>query len=284
MRQPGRSSRTATGWWRRALTTLPALMWAAIILIPILVMISIAFRTSASYSADPIAIPHGLTLGNFARAWIDGNLFSAFVNTAIITVASVLLIVAIGSLASYSIVRWVGSGGNRLYVYFALGLIVPFQLGLPTLYKIWAQLGLVDNLFGVILIQVGAGLPFAIFLYSGFLRTVPLELEESAKLDGASDLRTFVSIVFPLLRPATATVVILEAIAVWNDLIVSLYFLQSTNNQTLPKATIGFQSLFNNDTPVIFACAILTVIPIIAIFISLQRFFLSGLTAGALRS
>ncbi len=262
---------------------LPAIVWVAIILVPIVFLVFISLRTRGAYARSPLAFPESFEIGNYADAWNQGTIPSAFVNTLVITLVSVAGVVVLASLAAYGIVRWRGRAGGGIYVYFVLGLIVPFQLGLPLLFKIFAGAGLTDTLPGVILVQIGAGLPFAVFLYSGFLRSVPLELEEAARIDGAGDVRTFVSIVFPLLRPVTATVVILTAINVWNDLIVSLFFLSSPGNQTLPLATVGFRSLVSSNQPVIFACAVITVLPIIVLFVVLQRFFMSGLTQGALR-
>jgi raffinose/stachyose/melibiose transport system permease protein len=262
---------------------LPAIVWAVVILVPLVFLVFISLRTSSAYGAAPLGFPESFDISNYLAAWNQGAIPIAFINTLIITAASVVGVVILASLAAYGIVRWRGRGGGGFYVYFVLGLIVPFQLGLPLLFKIFAGAGLTDSLPGVIIVQVGAGLPLAVFLYTGFLRSVPLELEEAARIDGAGDVRTFVSIVFPLLRPVTATVVILTAITVWNDLIVSLFFLSTPGNQTLPLATIGFRSLISNNQPVIFACAVITVLPIIVLFIVLQRFFISGLTQGALR-
>lgn len=262
---------------------LPAIVWAIAILVPILFLLFISVRTTAAYGAAPLAFPETFEISNYIAAWNQGAIPIAFLNTIIITAASIIGVVLLASMAAYGIARWRGRGGGGFYVYFVLGLIVPFQLGLPLLFKLFAGAGLTDTLPGVIVVQIGAGLPLAVFLYTGFLRSVPLELEEAAHIDGAGDLRTFVSIVFPLLRPVTATVVILTAITVWNDLIVSLFFLSTPGNQTLPLATIGFRSLISNNQPVIFACAVITVLPIIVLFIVLQRFFISGLTQGALR-
>jgi raffinose/stachyose/melibiose transport system permease protein len=262
---------------------LPAIIWAALVLIPIIFLIFISLRTEQAYSAHPLNFPEFFDFQNYIDGWNQGTIPTAFVNNLIVTVLAVIGVVVFASFAAYGIVRWHGRGGSRLYVYFVLGLIVPFQLGLPILFKIWAGLGLTDSLPGVILVQIGAELPLAVFLYAGFLRSIPVELEEAARIDGAGDLRTFVSVVFPLLRPVTATVVILTAIGVWNDLIVSLFFLSTPANQTLPLATIGFVSIISSNQPVIFACAVITVLPIIALFVLLQRFFMSGLTQGALR-
>jgi raffinose/stachyose/melibiose transport system permease protein len=277
------ASRTAARRGGEILRLLPAIIWAALIIVPILYLVFISLRTATAYAADPLGLPKSFDIQNYIDAWNQGTIPSAFLNNLIVTAVSVVGVVALASLAAYGLVRWIGRAGNRFYVFFVLGLIVPFQLGLPILFKLWAGIGLVDSLPGVILIQIGANLPLAVFLYAGFLRSVPLELEEASRIDGAGDFRIFVSIVFPLLRPVTATVVILTAINVWNDLVVSLFFLSTPTNQTLPLTVIGFVSIVSSNQPLIFACAVITVLPIIVMFVVLQRFFMSGLTAGALR-
>lgn len=259
------------------------IFWALLIAVPLGYLVIISFRTAQQYAVDPLGLPSSWQIDNYARAWVDGHLAISFLNTAIVTVVGVVGVVALASAAAYTITRWVGRLGSGFYVLFALGLIVPFQLGLPTLYRMWAQLHLVNTLPGVILIHIGASLPLAVFLYCGFLQTVPRELEEAARIDGAGDVRTFVSVVFPLLRPVTATVAILSGIGMWNDLLLSIYFLQTPDKQTLPRATFAFSGIYQYDLPVIFACAVLTVIPILVLFIALQRFFLSGLSSGALK-
>jgi raffinose/stachyose/melibiose transport system permease protein len=282
-RRRSHSSRMASRRVGSALRLLPAIVWAALILLPLAFLVFISLRTAQAYAKSPLDIPRSLDLQNYVDAWSQGTVPTAFLNNIIVTAATVVGVVVLSSIAGYGIVRWRGRAGSRFYVFFVLGLIVPFQLGLPILFKMWAQLGLVDSLPGIILVQIGASLPLAVFLYAGFLRSVPLELEEAARIDGAGDLRTFVSVVFPLLRPATATVVILTAITVWNDLVVSLFFLSTPTNQTLPLTIIGFVSIVSSNQPLIFACAVITVLPIIVLFVVLQRFFMSGLTTGALR-
>ncbi|MET0887361.1 MAG: carbohydrate ABC transporter permease [Mycetocola sp.] len=271
---------------RRVLSVIqlaPAVVWALFVAIPIAYLVLVSLRTRQEYSANPLGLPTNPAWENYATAWVEGGLLQSFLNNIIVTVVSVAGTVLLASMASYAIARWRGRIGNGFYLLFVLGLIVPFQLGLPTLYRIWVQAGLVDSLWGVILIHIAAGLPFAIFLYSGFLLTVPLELEESARVDGAGDVRTFVSVVFPLLRPVTATVVILTSIGVWNDLLIALYFLQSPDKSTLSRSTLAFVSDYSSNIPVVFACAVLIVAPILVLFVLLQRFFISGLTQGALR-
>ena len=274
-----RASRPRFGGLRYIIPTL----WAVMIIVPLASMVFTALKSSSDYATNPIGAPRQFMWSNFWRVWTQGDLPNAFLNNAIITIVTVAVVVLIGSLAAYGLTRWIGRTGRVAYIYFILGLVVPFQLGLPSLYKLWVTLGWVDWLGGVIVVQIGAGLPLAIFLFSGFLLSVPLELEEAASIDGAGDIRTFFSIVFPLLRPITATVSILTGIAVWNDLIVSLFFLQSPENLTLPRVLVGYSSLYGTDVPLLFASAIISIAPIAVGFVVLQRFFVAGLTSGALR-
>lgn len=259
-------------------------LWALAVLIPVILMFLGSLRTRQDYAAQPIGWPAQLSVGNYFQAWNDANLGPAYLNNIVVTVATVVGVILLGSLAAYGIVRGTSRAISRVgYALFALGLIVPFQLGLPALYKMWVAAGLVDSLVGIILVLIGSSLPLAVFLYAGFMATIPLELEEAARVDGASALRTYRSIVFPLLGPVHATVVVLTSIAVWNDLIVALFFLQSPENLTLSRATLGFTSAYNNNVPVIYAAAILVIVPIFVLFLFMQRFLVSGITQGALK-
>lgn len=258
-------------------------VWAVMILIPIAFMVFGSLRTRQEYALDPRGLPSDPQFANYATAWIDANLATAYVNNIVVTVAAVLGVIALGSLAAYGIARSAGPFSAAGYAYFALGLIVPFQLGLPALYKMAVRVGLVDNLFGVVLVHIGTQLPLAVFLYSGFLATIPLELEESARVDGAGTFRVFRSIVFPLLEPVHATVVVLTSIAIWNDLIVSLFFLQSEGNLTLSRTTLSFMSLYNSNIPVIYASGVIVVLPILVLFFVMQRYLVAGITQGALK-
>jgi raffinose/stachyose/melibiose transport system permease protein len=270
------------GRWGALLYLFPV-VWAAMIAVPMIFLVMGSLRTRGEYLLDPVAVPTVPQFENYVTAWEDADLAGAFLNNLIVTVLAVGGIAVLGSLAAYGVVRWRGRGSGFWYGFFALGLIVPFQLGLPALYKLWVQAGLVDSLLGVILVHIGVNLPLAIFLYAGFLLGVPIELEESARVDGASSFRVFRSIVFPLLGPVHATVVILTAIGVWNDLLISVFFLQSKDNLTLARATLTFMSTYNSNTPVVYAAAVLVVVPILLLFVILQRFFVSGLTQGALK-
>lgn len=261
----------------------PLLLWTVLLLVPLVTTVGIALKTRYDLLINPIGWPHPVVWGNIGTAWQDGDLGIALLNSVIITTCGVLGLVVIGSSAAYPLARRVGRWPSGLYLYFILGLIVPLQLGLIPLYRAWQWLGLVDSQLGVILIQIGELLPLTIFLFTGFIKTVPRELEEAAAIDGASQFRTFWTIVFPLLRPVTATVIIVTSLVIWNDFLIPLLFLQQPDLQTIPLAIYGFVGEYSQSWNLIFASIVVSSLPIIALFLILQRSFIKGLTGGALK-
>jgi raffinose/stachyose/melibiose transport system permease protein len=201
----------------------------------------------------------------------------------LITSCTLLGLIVCGAMAAYPLARFTGPWSQRTYLYFVAGLIVPIQLGLFPLYKEMHDLELINTYHGVILLYIAINLPFVIFLYTGFIKTVPRELEEAALLDGAGPMQTFWMIVFPLLRPVTATVAITSTLSIWNDFFIPLIFLQRDGMQTLPLAIYNFVGQFNNNWSLIFASVIISSLPLIVLFLILQRYFIKGIAAGAVR-
>src|SRR5215831_5890040 len=192
----------------RGLALLVVLFWSAMVVIPLVVLLSVALKSPVDLLNNPMGWPARFVWSNFADAWNNAALGQAFFNSALITGATVIGLVVCGSLAAYPLARFSGPWFQRTYVYFLVGLIFPIQLGLYPLYKEMHDLQLINTYYGVVLLYIAINLPFVIFLYAGFIKTVPRELEEAALLDGAGPMRTFWVIVFPLLTPVTATVAI----------------------------------------------------------------------------
>lgn len=268
---------------KRGAAIVPLTIWTLFLLVPLVTAVSIAFKTRFDLLVNPLGLPHPFAGNNIITAWTQADLSAALVNSLIITGGAVLGLVVLGSIAAYPLARRVGRWPRGIYTYFVLGLIVPLQLGLIPLYRTWNWLGLVDTHLGVILIQIGALLPLVIFLYTGFIKTVPRELEEAAAIDGASQWRTFWTIVFPLLRPVTATVIIVTSLVIWNDFLIALLFLQDPTLQTVPLAIYGFVGQYSQSWNLIFASIVVSSLPIIVVFLVLQGSFIKGLTGGALK-
>jgi|GraSoiStandDraft_29_1057270.scaffolds.fasta_scaffold400705_2 raffinose/stachyose/melibiose transport system permease protein len=267
----------------RGLALLIVLFWSALVVIPLVVLFSVALKSPVDLLNNPMGWPARFVWSNFADAWNNAALGQALFNSVLITSATVLGLIVCGSLAAYPLARFIGPWFQRIYIYFVAGLIVPIQLGLFPLYKEMHDLQLINTYYGVILLYIAVNLPFVIFLYTGFIKTVPRELEEAALLDGAGPMQTFWLIVFPLLRPVTATVAITSALSTWNDFFIPLIFLQRSGMQTLPLAIYNFVGQFNNNWSLIFASVIISSLPLIVLFLILQRYFIKGIAAGALK-
>ena len=267
----------------RGLALLIVIVWSVLVIVPLLVLLSVALKSPTDLLNNPIGWPAQFVWSNFVDAWNNASLGQAFINSVLITGFTLVGLIVCGSLAAYPLARFTGPWSQRIYIYFVAGLIVPIQLGLFPLYKEMHDLQLINTYYGAILLYIAVNLPFVIFLYTGFIKTVPRELEEAALLDGASPLRTFWVIVFPLLRPVTATVAITSALSTWNDFFIPLIFLQRDGMQTLPLAIYNFVGQYNNNWSLIFASVIISSLPLIVLFLILQRYFIKGIAAGALR-
>jgi raffinose/stachyose/melibiose transport system permease protein len=267
----------------RGLALLIVLFWSALVVIPLVVLLSVALKSPVEMLNNPLGWPAQFVWSNFADAWNNASLGQALFNSVLITGVTLLGLILFGAMAAYPLARFTGPWSQRVYIYFVAGLIVPIQLGLFPLYKEMHDLQLINTYQGVILLYIAVNLPFVIFLYTGFIKTVPRELEEAALLDGASPMQTFWLIVFPLLTPVTATVAITGALSTWNDFFIPLIFLQRDGMQTLPLAIFNFVGQYNNNWSLIFASVIISSLPLVVIFLVLQRYFIKGIAAGALR-
>ncbi len=267
----------------RGLSLLIVLFWGALVIIPLMVLSSVALKSPVELLNNPLGWPAQFVWSNFADAWNNAALGQALLNSVLITSITLLGLIFCGALAAYPLARFTGPWSQRIYIYFVAGLIVPLQLGLFPLYKEMHDLQLINTYYGVILLYIAVNLPFVIFLYTSFIKTVPRELEEAALLDGAGPMQIFWLIVFPLLTPVTATVAITSALSTWNDFFIPLIFLQRDGMQTLPLAIFNFVGQYNNNWPLIFASVIISSLPLIVLFLVLQRYFIKGITAGALR-
>ena len=214
---------------------LALLLVAAIWWIPFYFLVIVSLKPDLEALQSPLSFPNEVDLGNFSTAWDDAALGRSLLNSLIITGGSVLALIALGAVCAYTIARRASRTGTVLYVLFVLGIILPFQLGLVPTYSVLQHL-LVGSYLGIILLYTGIWMPFSVFLYTGFVRALPKEYEEASTVDGASTLRTFRKVVFPLLRPVTGTVAIFTGLIIWNDFFLSLIFLNGTNKTPLPVA------------------------------------------------
>lgn len=266
--------------WRTVVLETSLWITAAIFLgIPLYLLVNVALKASNDRTPG-FTPPAPVTLENFATAWVQGDLPQAFVTSVCIAAVSVAAIVFLSALASYPLARITRRWSSVAFGFFLAGMIIPAGLGMIPLYITMRDAGLLGTPLALILIYVGGGMPFNIFLYTIFLRAVPREYEEAAALDGCPPWRAFWLVIFPLVRPITGTIVILAFIGVYNDFFTPLLYLSGSDYTTLPLALKDFSSQYFTDWGAIFAGLIIAIAPVLFFYLLLQRHIISGFAGG----
>ncbi|MFL6122205.1 carbohydrate ABC transporter permease [Actinophytocola sp.] len=253
---------------------------AVVFLFPVYALVTLSLKDSRQIAASPLSPPTAPTLDNFADAWQQASFGTALINSTVITAVSVVLLIGVGSFAAYFVARCQTRLGYGLYVLFLLGIVLPFQLGMIPLFSMVDDAGLLGTYQGMILFYTGIQLPFTIFLYTGFIRALPADYADAALIDGASHFRAFRQVVFPLLRPVTGTVLILNAVFVWNDFLTPLLYLGGSERETIPVRVFSFVGQYVSDYGLVFAGLVLAALPILAIFLVLQKYVIKGFSSG----
>ena len=258
------------------------LLLSIIMLLPIIYQVISSFKNKAD-SNRPLSFPTYLYFDNYKEAFVEGNFIVLLSNSLFVVLLSIILTVLMGSLASYTIARSGRSRYKYLYYYFLSGIMIPFMAGMIPLYKMVKTLGLINNTLSLVLISTGTCLPMAILIFTGFIKTVPIQLEESALIDGCGITRTFFGIVLPLIKPAIVSTIILNIIPIWNDFLTPLLFISSDANKTLPLGMYNFMTERMISIGPIFGFSVLACIPPVALFLLLQKYFYKGIVAGAVK-
>jgi len=255
---------------------------AFIHIIPFYVLINMAFK-SPTETTSKWRFPVHASWDNFVNAWQEADLSRAIFNNIFITVCAVALVVVVGALASYPLARHQSKLNTFIYTVSVACLIVPALTILVPLYKFIVDLGGINTYWAAILTQVTFALPMTIFLYTGFINTVPRELDEAGLMDGSSRLGIFFRIILPLLKPITATVIIIMGVQIWNDYQFSIFFLQKVQVQTIPVALSQFISQFSNQLNWVAAGCLIGMLPMTVVYLLLQKYFIKGMADGAVK-
>lgn len=260
----------------------PAMVICIVYLVPFYLLINVALKQSSDTSSY-WKLPDYLYLDNFKQAIVEGEVLRALGNTVLITVFAVVLIVLCGAFAAYPLARN-KSRVNKGIKSFVLGvMMVPPLSILVSLYSTLVDLHGVNTYWGIVLVLVTFELPLSIFLYTNFISSIPRALDEAACIDGCGPIRTFFSIILPQLKPVTASVVILTAVHCWNDYQFSLYFLQASKMRTIPLAIASFFSQTTSNLHAASAGALMAVLPMMLIFLFLQKYFIQGMVDSAVK-
>lgn len=257
------------------------------ILFPLYMTIIIAFKNPSEMTNDvagALAFPSSWKLDNFKEAMEVTNFWHTLGNSLLITIATIVLALLIHSLAGYVIGRNMArkKGYRFIYFYIVSGMFVPFAILMMPLVKETAILGL-DNRLGVILLYLVFYMPINVMLYSGYLKNIPLAMEEAAEIDGASAWKTYWTVIFPMMKPMHATVAVLTALGTWNDVMTPLVIMSGTKGTTLPLAQLNFQTQFGTNYNLAFASYLLALIPILIFYLVCQKQILNGVVNGAVK-
>jgi ABC-type glycerol-3-phosphate transport system permease component len=274
-------------WAGTTLRTAVLVIAAAIVVYPILLIISTALKDPAEVAQDPYGLFTAFNLSNITDAWTLGEFSKYFWNTVLFAVPTVIAVVILSTIAGYAFAVLDFPFKNVLFYLFTLGLMIPFFSIMVPLYYELRWMGLLGHLPGVILPAIAgaaeAGLPIGIFLMRSFFQDLPKDLGNAARVDGASEFRVFLSVMMPLALPGTAVLAILSFLRSWNTFILPLIYLPGEDSSTLATGLYRFAGGRTQETELVAAGALIMSLPVIVLFIIFQRNFVKGLTTGAVK-
>lgn len=257
------------------------------ILFPLYMTIIIAFKSPSEMTNDingALSLPQSFSFDNFAEAMRVTDFWHSLGNSIVITAATIILSLVIHSMAGYAIGRNMNrkKGFKMIYFYIVSGMFIPFAILMMPLVKQTANLGL-DNMVGVVILYTVFYMPMNVMLYSGYMKNVPMAMEEAADMDGSSAWRTYWTIIFPMMKPMHATVAVLTALGTWNDVMTPLVIMSGSDNVTLPLAQLNFQTQFGTNYNLAFASYLLALLPIVIFYIICQKQIIGGVANGAVK-
>ncbi|MBD7956264.1 carbohydrate ABC transporter permease [Microbacterium sp. Sa4CUA7] len=255
-------------------------LYAAISIAPLLLMVSNSLRTTQDMAQHPLGLPLPPDFTSYQKAWVTASFETYFFNSIFVTVASVVLSTAVSLLAAYAFARTRSKMFTSLEGLFLSGLMLPVYLAILPLFFLLDSLGMISNLWSLILVYAALGIPFSTFVLAAFFRQLPIELDEAARLDGAGPFQTFWRVHLPLVKPAIATVIVFRFVPVWNDFFYPLILIRDRDSYTLPVGITRFFGEYQTDWATLFAGLTLATIPLVVLFLIATKQIVSGLTAG----
>jgi len=258
-----------------------AILTSLVMVIPIYLIAVNAFKTRAQASSMGIALPTELHLENFTKVIEQGKLTISFLNSMLYAVGSTIIGTLAAALAAFVLSRLRSPGRRFLYFFLIMGIALPINFF--TLTQVMQTTGLINSRLGIIILYSATQIPFAVFLIYGFIQSIPKELDESAIIDGCGPIRLFLTVILPLLTPVLATAAILNFLGTWSEFVYPLYFLNSSSNWPMTLAVYNFFGQYQQDWNLVCADILLTIIPVIVVYLAGQRFILSGLTSGSVK-
>lgn len=266
---------------QRTLLDLLMVILGAVIVIPLLIVVLGSFKTSAEALVPNLKLPENWLWSNYAYVYEKGKIGQAMLNSLFLTTVVVMLCLTSSALCAFVLSRRENRYTKTVDTLFKMGMIAPMSV-IPTILLV-QKLHLSGTYLSAILIYTAINLPWAVFIYSNFMRGLPRTLEEAAIIDGCGPFRLFINIVFPLLKNVTVTNVVVIAMGVWNDFMIPIYFFSSSSKWTLPMSVFNFYGLYARDWNYVFADLIITALPMVLLYLFAQKYIVSGLTAGSVK-
>ena len=257
------------------------ILLALLFLAPLFISFMSAFKTNGEILKNPLAFPGSLYTGGFEYLFAKTDFPRAFFNSIFLTVVSECLIILVIPMGAYGIARTQSRLSTAIYTFFLAGMMIPFQAYMVALFRELNTVGIFGTLAGPVVIYIAGATGFGTLLFTSFVSGIPREIEEAAQIDGCSSLRTFWQIVFPLLKPCTASMVILNGLGIWNDYLMPSLVLPSTGAKTINVEIYRFAGELSSRWDIVFSGVVCGIVPILIVFFALQGYFVKGITAGA---
>jgi raffinose/stachyose/melibiose transport system permease protein len=250
---------------------------------PLVILVFNSLKSKAEIGRNPLGLPLSPVFENFPEAWTQGDFATTMVNSTILTVGTIVGVCIIAGTSAYAMARLNLPGTNAVLLYLFVASAVPFQLFLIPLFFLWSTLNLTNTRFDLILIYWAIFSPLGTLLLRSYLVQLPRDFEDAARIDGANELQVLLRVVLPLSWPGLLTVALVAGLATWNEFFFAITFIQDNNLKPVTTSFLAFQTNFSQDWGLTSAAAIYIILPIVVLFLILQRRFISGLTAGGLK-
>ena len=258
-------------------------VWATIVLLPIWTMVINSFKTKYDIYEAPFSLPKKWIVENYQSVLQSGDFLLYFANSFLVTAGSLIFIILFGAMAAYALVNKKNKVTGFLYFFFIAGMMLPIKIGSIRLLQMVKALGLLNSIAGLYPIYIAMGIPIAVFILTEFIGSIPRDLTEAGFIDGANRMTIFGKIIFPMITPAIATVSIYNLVPIWNDLWFPLIFITNERSKTLLLGVTRLFGQYLTDWSKILAVLTLSAVPVILLYLSMSRHFISGLTAGAVK-
>lgn len=259
------------------------LIYVVLILYPLFNMFTSSFKTNRAILTTPFSLPSEFSLKNFKTVWVDKGFSQFFINSIVVTVVAMAFVILFGSMAAYGISRYSYKGNTLVYMLFLSGIMLPLKAAIIPLFLLIKRLGLINSRLSIIMIFMAMGLPSTVFILSGFMKSIPVELEYAARIDGCNDFSIYRRIVMPMVAPAIALVTIYNAVPIWNDFFFPLVFLQSNALKTLPVGLSTFFGQHSTNWSLLFTGLSIAILPMLVLYLFMSKYFIKGMTAGAVK-